>query len=177
MSEEISRNCPYCAEQIKITAKICPWCRQWLRLFSLRNPAVFAAVFYLCLLFFVVVFLIFFKRLLNPGMDFSPYRNGISVVESRMNLEDAGKDSSVHVVAVITNQTDIAWKHVQLDVRFFDKTGTLIDARVYSDGATILPHGESALRINTKPCHALSDYKSYQLFIRSARDAHSILNY
>src|ERR1035437_3057991 len=96
MSEENSKVCPYCAEQIKVTAKICPWCRQWLSMYSLRNPAVSAMVFFLCLLIFIVSFLAFFQRLLKPGVDFSPYRDSISVVESRMNLQDDDKKPDLH---------------------------------------------------------------------------------
>ena len=177
MSDEISMVCPYCAEPVKTAAKICPWCRQWLSLFSLRNPAVFVMIFYFCMVVVAFGFFIFLQRMFDPGINFSPYRDSISIVESRMNLEDAGKDSSVHVVAVITNQTDIAWKQVQLDVRFFNKAGALIDARVYHDVAIVVPHGESAFRINTKPSYPLSDYDSYKLYIRSARDARCKLPY
>jgi hypothetical protein len=176
MNDEITRLCPYCKEEIKVAAKICPRCRQWLSVFSLRNPAVLTTVVYLSLLVWTVGFQIFLQRLVNPGIDFSPYRDGITIIESRMNVEDAGGKSSVHVVAVITNQTDIAWKQVQFDVRFFNKMGVLIDARGYSAGDTILPHGEIAFRINTKPIHALSDYESYKIFVRSARDARCLLN-
>jgi len=114
-----------------------------------------------------------FQRMFGPGTDFLPYRDGITVVESRMNLEDAGKDAPVHVIAVITNRTDLAWKDVQLDVRYFNQAGTLIDARAYEGSGTVLPHGEAAYRINTKPCHPLADYDSYKIFVRYARDVHT----
>jgi len=35
-----SRICPFCAESIKNEAKVCPRCRQWLTLRSIRNPAI-----------------------------------------------------------------------------------------------------------------------------------------
>ena len=171
MNNEVFRMCPYCAEQIKPAAKVCPGCKQWLSPFSLRNPVVFMAVFYACALILIAGFLVMLGRLFSSGIDFSPYRNGISIVESRMNFKDVGTNSLVYVVVVITNQTDIAWKQTQVDVRFFNKAGTLIDARTYWDNSTILGHGESAFRINSTPCHALSDYDSYKIFVRAARDA------
>lgn len=170
MNSEVVRVCPYCAEQIKPVAKVCPWCQQWLSLFSLRNPGVGLAVFNLCALILIVGFLVMFNRLTGSGIDFSPYRNGISLVESRMNLKDAGTNSMVYVVAVLTNHTDIAWRQIQLDVRFFNQAGTLIDARTACDSSTILDHGESAFRINVTPCRALSEYDSYKVFVRAARD-------
>jgi predicted nucleic acid-binding Zn ribbon protein len=35
-----TRTCPFCAESIKREAKVCPRCRQWLTLRSIRNPAI-----------------------------------------------------------------------------------------------------------------------------------------
>ena len=42
MNAETSQTCPFCAEPIKPAAKLCPWCRQWLTMRSIRNPAVSA---------------------------------------------------------------------------------------------------------------------------------------
>jgi predicted nucleic acid-binding Zn ribbon protein len=163
--------CPYCAEQINAAAKVCPRCRQWLSFFSLRNPAAFMAVLYSCLSVILVGCLFSLQGMLNPGTDFSSYPNGLRIVESRMNLTDRGADSAVHVVGVITNQTDIAWKEIQTDVRFFNKAGVLIDARSGNQYFIILPHADSAFRINVQPCRPLADYDSYKIFVRYARDA------
>lgn len=171
MTEQPSRVCPYCAEQIKPAAKICPHCRQWLKLLSLQNPVTFMVGFYFCIVVLTLGFLIWFGRLVDSGMDFTPYRDGISVVESRMNFQESGKDASVYVVGVMTNQTAFAWKRVQLDVRFYDRAGKLIDGRMYLDGSTILSHSESAFRISTHPSHPLSDYDSYKIFVRYGQDA------
>jgi hypothetical protein len=170
MNNEVVRICPYCAEQIKPVAKVCPWCHQWLSLFSFRNPGVQLAAFNLCALLLIVGFQVMFNRFTGSGIDFSPYRNEISVVESRMNFKDAGTNSMVYVVAVITNHTDIAWRQIQYDVRFFNRAGTLIDARTALDSSTILDHGESAFRINVTPSHMLPEYDSYKVFVRAARD-------
>jgi hypothetical protein len=141
--------------------------------FSLRNPTVFLLIFCICYLSSALGLLIVFNRIADPGINFFPYRNQLSIFDSRMNLEDAAKEYSVHVVAVVTNQTDIAWKDVQLDVRFFNKAGTLIDARTFMNSPTIFPHGDSAFRINVDPIHPLADYDSYKIYIRSARDTRS----
>ena len=177
MTEEVTKVCPYCAEQIKSAAKICPRCRQWLSVLSLRNPAALMMVFYFCLLLFTVGLLCFIQRLFNPGADFSPYRNDISIVESRMNLSTTGKDPMVYLIVLVTNKTDLAWKGLQFDARFFDKSGMLIDVSDYQVYSVIPPHTESALRIRSNPSHPLSDYESYKIFIRSARDASSRLYY
>jgi hypothetical protein len=171
MSEASAKMCPYCAEQIRAAAKVCPRCRQWLSLLSLRNPAVFVTVFIFGLVVSGVGLIIFMDRLTDPGIDFAMYRNGISVVESHMNFGTEGKEPAVYIVAVITNKTDIAWKQVQLDVSFFNRAGTLIDARSGYYAWTLYPHDDSALRINTTPSHPLTDYDSYKIVVNYARDA------
>lgn len=173
MNSEATRVCPYCAEPVKTAAKVCPRCRNWLSVYSLRNPAVLIAI--LCLWCFATTagLLISIERLIHSGMDFTPYRGSISVLESRMNFGTEDNEPAVYVVAVVTNKSDIAWRDIELDARFFDKTGTLIDAQTDSDYSTIWPHGDSAFRIKLKPSHDLSDYQSYKVFVRSARDAHS----
>jgi len=175
MNGEVTKVCPYCAEQVKAVAKVCPRCRQWLTVFSLRNPILF--VLALCVLGMVVcsLFAIALRKQLNSGIDFAPYRDSISVVDSRMTF---GKDDNgpvVYVVTVITNQSNLPWKETEFDARFFDKTGKLIDAQQWRDYSTIWPHGDSAFRIVVRPSHDLSDYQSYKVFVRSARDAHSRL--
>ncbi len=175
MNTETNKICPYCAEQIKASAKICPRCQQWLTTCSLRNPTVFIGSVCLCGLISLFVAHLHFQRLLEPlrqaGIDFSAYRDSISVIESRMNLEKGDKESSVNVVAVITNKSVLAWKEVEMDTRFFDKTGTMIDAQTVVQRWTILPHSELAFRIKITPSRDMSEYDSYKIYVRSAKDA------
>ena len=173
MNREATKECPYCAEQIRIAAKICPRCRQWQRAFSLRNPASLIIALSLWGLILIAGLVISFRQVFHSGLDFSPYRNNISVVESQMNFGNEDKEPLVYVVTVITNNSDLAWKDVELDARFFNKAGTLIDAQPWREYLTILPHEDTAFRIRMKPSHELADYQSYKVFVRSARDVHS----
>lgn len=175
MNNETNKICPYCAEQIKASAKVCPRCQQWLTGCSLRNPTVFIGSVCLCGLISVFVAHLLFERLLQPlrqpGTDFSAYRDSISVIESRMNLEKGEKESWVNVVAVITNKSELAWKEVEMDTRFFNKAGTMIDAQTGPQRGTILPHSELAFRIILRPSLELAEYDSYKIYVRSAKDA------
>ncbi len=172
MNEEISRVCSYCAEPVKNAAKICPHCRQWLSVFSLRNPIVVSTFLIFFILIFAVALICSIQRLFDPGIDFSPYRNDISIVESRMNFSNDEKDPMLYLVVLVTNKTDVAWRSIQFDARFFDKSGTLIDTCDYPVSSLVIPpHAESALRIKTHPTHPLLDYESFKISVRSARDA------
>ena len=177
MNDVDLKTCPHCAEQIKAAARVCPRCRQWLTFFSLRNPAFLNVACLLCVLVTSIVFYLFIERISNSGVDFSPYRDGILVKESRMNFATGGEQDSVRVVGVLTNETAVGWKNIQLDVRFFDKTGTLIDARTYPDGARIYAHSESSFQINLRPSRAFADYDSYKIYVRAARDMRCLLSY
>src|SRR5450432_3331792 len=101
----MSKICPYCAEQVNDVAKICPRCRQWLSMFSWRNPAAALSVVCLCGLVCLIGLLVFLQRLLNPGIDFSPYRDSIFVVESRMNIQANDKQPMVNVIVLLTNKS------------------------------------------------------------------------
>jgi len=128
-------------------------------------------VFYFCLVIVAVGFFIFLQRLMAPGIDFSPYRDDISVVESRMNFQTNDAGPWVNVVVVLTNKSNIAWKDMQMDLRFYNTSGTLIDATEHWGRGVIYPKGEMALRIKDQPSHGLAEYDSYKIFVRSARDA------
>src|SRR3974390_1967691 len=146
MKGNTSKICPYCAEQINATAKACPHCRLWLSPFSLRNVSFFGVVAIFCLAAMTIGMMVKLNRMLDPGRDFGPYRGSLSIVESRMNLQDVEKESSVNVVTIITNKSEIAWKQIQLEIRFFDKTGTLVDARTFKDDTVVYPHSDTAFR-------------------------------
>ncbi len=164
--------CPYCAEEIMAAAKVCPRCRNWLAFFSLRNPVVFLIFFPLFFSVLTVGFLASVWGMLNPGQDFSPYRDSISVVESRMSFQpdDYGKGTMLCVVVVLTNKCELAWQNPQLDLRFYNQAGTLIDANAYMGRGTIYSNGELALRARVLPCHEISEYASCKVFVRSAAD-------
>ncbi len=168
-----NRICPYCAETVKAEAKVCPKCRQWLTFYSIMNPAMFILAFSLCLLAVGAGFLLIFKRLTDPGVSYEHFPGSLSIVESRMNLKNDKYGQHVSVVCVVTNKSELAWDRVQIEARFFDKGGGLIDAESEYHYGIILPHDEVAFRVSNTAYHDLGDYDSYKVFVRGARDARS----
>jgi len=166
----MSKFCPYCSEEVKPAAKVCPHCRQWLSLFSLRNPTV--ALFSVSLLYAIltIALLTYVGRLMNPGMDFSPYRNSISVTESRMNFQFIESNQMIFVVGVLTNKGNLPWKDVHLDVRFYNRSGEMIDATSGEAYSVIYPGADLAFRTKCAPSHNISEYDSWKVFIGSAQD-------
>ena len=153
-----------------VVAKICPHCRNWLSKYSLRNPAVGIGIFCLFVLIAFVGLLHAVNQLMNPGRDFLPYRDTISVVESRMNLKPDEYSDAFYVVTVLTNKGELAWKNPQLDLRFYNKSGILIDAIPCVGNGVIYPNGELAVRTKTRPSRPISEYDSCKVLVRSAVD-------
>ena len=85
-----SRTCPYCAESIKPEAKVCPRCRQWLTLRSIRNPAVAAWAYGLphLVMYAVLGMLILtaLNRFQNPNPDYTAFVNSLRVLESHLKI-------------------------------------------------------------------------------------------
>ena len=166
----MKKTCPYCAEEVLTVAKICPHCRNWLSKYSLRNPAVFISSFCLFIIVGIFGFLYSVQQLLNPGRDYSPFRDSLSVLETRMNFKPDEYGDCIYVVVVLTNKCDFAWKNPQLDIRFYDKAGTLIDANANAGGGLIQSLGDMAVRVKCRPCHPFSEYDSCKVFVRGAVD-------
>ena len=111
----------------------------------------------------------------DPGIDFFPYHDQVSVVESHFLswTNTFSKLPAISVVAVVTNQSDKAWTGVQLEARYFDKTGKLIDVGRGQYNWTLYPKSDGAVWINSGALCPLADYASYKIYVGGARDAHS----
>ena len=178
MNDENSKTCRFCAESVSVNAKVCPHCRQWLTRLSLRNPTILLGAICILIAMGMLAFDIdMHESFLRPGTDFSPYKNQISVTESHMifGTNYYEKAPAVSVIAIVTNQTDLAWKEIPLEVRFFDKEGTLVDIGygLYFD--TLYPKSDGAVKIEAASQRPLADYNSYKIYVGSARDPRSIL--
>lgn len=124
-------------------------------------------------------FMVAFDRITNLGIDFSPYRNQISVVQSQMVKEEKDSDGRPEIILVgtITNETDIDWKNIEFDTRFYDKKDDMIDSRcVRNYNFTILSHRDLGFKIGVTTVHPQADYESYRIFIGSAWDDRSRVN-
>lgn len=178
---EQTKICPLCAETIKAAAKVCPYCRRWQKKWSLQNPQIGMSIGMTLWTFVSIAFLFvggtFFEKNIWPKEDFATYRNEIGVVNSQFSQRIANSNLWVTVVGTLTNNSDVGWKDVGVEAQFFDRAGKLIDAITVnaSDyrGVTILPHGETAFKIEGKAAHPAGDYETNKLNVRWAKDVDS----
>jgi hypothetical protein len=175
MDSENPKNCPFCAEIIPAAAKLCPRCRQWLSLRSFRHPVVIICVGFV--FFFGMGFAIstFFARLVNPPPYYDRYLGSIRLVESRMNWverqkEPSGKENLIYITGIVTNQSPIAWRHVEFECRFFDTNGTMIDAQNSFSYFTLQANDNSAFRVSVAPTAPTNQYASFKIFVSTARN-------
>jgi hypothetical protein len=168
------RTCPYCAESIKREAKVCPRCRQWLTLRSLRNPAIAVWVYgfphLVIYALMAVLILTAVNRFQNPKPDYTDFFTSLRVMESRMNWAETSNGPRIYITGILTNQSDIAWRDIELECRFFDTNSVLVDAAHPHAGLTIQPHDDAAFRAVVTPIRATNDYASFRLSVTTARN-------
>jgi hypothetical protein len=171
--------CPLCAETIQAVAKVCPHCRYWQRRWSLANPFASVTIYSVMWIIVIVGAMTFCEKAFGPKEEFAVYRNEIAVVSSEFSQRTASSNLYVTVVGTLTNQSDIGWKDVSVEARFFDRSGKMIDAiTVNADGyhgVVILPHGEAAFKIEGRAAHVSGDYGTNQIAVRWAKDVHAWL--
>jgi len=118
------------------------------------------------------------QKAFGPKEQFADYRDEIHVVNSQYSQRISGSNVWNTVVGTLTNYSTVGWKDVGVEAQFFDRTGTLIDAiTVNADdyrGVTILPHGETAFKIERVASHPASDYQTNKITVRWAKDIHAM---
>jgi hypothetical protein len=153
---------------------VCPRCRQWLTLRSLRNPAIAVWVYgfphLVIYALMAVLILTAVNRFQNPKPDYTDFFNSLRVMESRMNWAETSNGPRIYITGILTNQSDIAWRDIELECRFFDTNSVLVDAAHPHAGLTIQPHDDAAFRAVVTPIRATNDYASFRLSVTTARN-------
>ncbi len=178
MNDQTSRTCPYCAEIIMAEAKVCPRCRQWLSLRSLRHPLTqFFGIMVPLLVLMVFMINSFFSlldRLQNPRPYYSEFPGSLKILQSRLNWAPTRDGLRIYLAGVLTNQSPVAWKNVEFDCRFFDPKGVLVDASTGYCHFTVNAHDDSAFRVSIVPTMPTNHYATYQILVSTAQNRSSL---
>ena len=175
MNDPEKRTCPFCAEVIKVEAKLCPHCRQWLTLKSFRHPLVMVLTHLVPTLGVWVVFMMamfsIMDRFQNPKPYYSEFPGSLKIIESRMNWAQTEKGLCIYITGVLTNTSPVTWRGSEFDCRFFDSRGVMLDADNGHGYVTIQPHNDAAFRISVIPIAPTNNYASFQVSVGNAINA------
>ena len=148
-SDQNVKVCPLCAEPIKAAAKVCPFCCSAQTRLAYWRPYIGLGFSVLVLLAFVglACFWLFPDAFRSESRSFAPYR--AQLVVARTSLEhDQGKPE-FWLSGYITNTGNYPWRVRELEVRFIEGEGKLVDVRQpeISEKFVIQPHQEQAFRV------------------------------
>jgi hypothetical protein len=168
MNSSDTKTCHACAEEIKQAAYICPRCRQWQRKWSALNPALTIPIFFACFCILGIAFIVAFNTAFAPKPVFEGFRNDVFVTSSAMHFGTKGSNRIVVVIGTLTNRSAVTWKNIELDCRYFNDAGELIDVRNALTSLVVLGHDEIAFRVETDELRPRSDYAKHQAAVRHA---------
>ncbi len=100
-------------------------------------------------------------------MDF---RDALSIVDSRVDPESQGDAEMVHCVGTIRNSSQRAWKDVQVEVKFLDDEGKLLDVIYDPTESVFVPsHADVAFRLTGTRTPSTAEHAKYAVDVRTAR--------
>lgn len=176
--DPVTKTCPQCAETIPTAARVCPRCRQWLSLRSLRNPMVAMLCIglpsALAMVLLLTGVLSRFARMMGPPPYYADHLDALAILESRKNWVETSNGPRLYLTGILTNRSEIAWQGVEFECRLFDTHGAMIDAASARGMLTIDPHSDSAFRATVAPGRAAGDYASYQIRVSTARNTRGL---
>jgi hypothetical protein len=148
-ADQIVKVCPLCAEPIKAAAKVCPFCRASQTRLALWGPHL-GVGFSACLMLACVGLACYwlFPDVFHPeGRKFAPDR--AQLVVARTSLERDQKRPEYWLNGYITNTGNYPWRVEELEVRFTEGEGKLVDVchPEVTEKFVVQPHQEQAFRV------------------------------
>ena len=121
------RICPFCAEKIGVAAKVCPFCRSKQSRYALwRQELLIAGPATVLMIMAIVIVARFVPDEKGPGgRSFAGHRNDLVILST--SLDRTGTKPNFWMTGIVTNRGEYPWRVHELEVRFLDERGILLD--------------------------------------------------
>ena len=160
------------AQTIKAAAKVCPFCRAVQSRFGLWREQLIQIVLALLLLglFVRVCYWVFPEGASSSGRKYARHREDLGVLRS--SLEREKKKPKFWLTGYVTNRGDYPWRVRELESRFLDHQGNLLDVRhsTISDPFVVSPRGEGAFRVGLGELVFTNSGVIHQVRVQTATD-------
>lgn len=164
------RACPFCAESVKATAKICPFCQSRLVRHARWRQELMAGAPLLLVMVLLAGFIYWAERYTTPGRGrvFAPHRQELGVVRTQL----IGSDSGVALTGWVTNGGAYPWRVHSLEVRFLNSDGSLRDVHEpsFADPFVVQPGQEAAFRVALGKLPEMVRTAAFEVRVRQATD-------
>jgi hypothetical protein len=104
------------------------------------------------------------------GIDFEEYKDKLQFASHNMSFSKEKDREFVNVVGTIKNGTNIVWRDVHVEARFFNEKNELVDTVSGNlRDVVIRPNSDSAFRVSGYATRPSQEYTRTLLTITSAR--------
>jgi len=146
---EPTKVCPHCAETIRAAAKICPFCRSkqgryvlWRQELLIAGPATILVILAIAAIAWFAP-----DEEGTGGRSFTGHRWDLVVLSTSLNR--TGTKPDFWMTGIVTNQGEHPWRVQELEVRFLDERGNLLDVSHpdVKDSFVVQSHRENGFRV------------------------------
>lgn len=172
MDETKKKTCKMCFQEIDRRAKKCPYCHHLQSkfqspLFTIAIPIVIVAT-----AAYLFTWFIYYNYMIKSRKSFSQYQDQIVITNTELKFGvDKCDGATVAVLGKMTNNSDVSWDRIQIEVQFFDSNKKLIDTAQEMDYQFMAPANSTVpFKVSMKREFPEEQYDSFNVRILFAKE-------